>query len=152
MGKGIVSSMARSLFAKIKERFVEEFMKNHIRILPISKKKLKEYCQQNGSDWTKYKILKNSNLLYNACLSPSCPHYLKIGSMLKHLSTWKTKCPKGFHLTVKKFFKKSAQEIFKKFIEQLDQPLEYFGLEKEDILDYIETLRGCYNQIKEDDG
>jgi hypothetical protein len=30
--------------------------------------------------------------------------------MKKHLGTWKGKCPKGFHLTVKEQFKKGIKD------------------------------------------
>ena len=76
-------------------------MKNHIRILPISKKQLNQYCKNNNIDVNKYRILDNSNLIYNACLAPGCEHYLKPGSMRKHLGTWSQKCPKGFHMICK---------------------------------------------------
>jgi len=48
-----------------------------------------------------YRILPNSNLVYNACLAPGCPHYLKIGSMKRHLGTWVAKLPKGLHMFTK---------------------------------------------------
>ncbi len=91
-------------------------MIDHVRLLPISKKQLAEYCSKNNIDVGRYRVLEKSNLLYNACLAPSCPHYLKPGSMRKHLGTWSEKCPKGFHMIVKNNYKQNTEFIFTKFI------------------------------------
>jgi len=78
---------------------------------------LEEDCKENGKDVNEYKFLNKSNLLYNACLAPLCPHYLKICEMRRHLGVWKSKCPRGFHLTVKANYKLDKEAIFRKFID-----------------------------------
>jgi hypothetical protein len=61
-------------------------------------------------------VLHNSNLLYNACLAPGCPHYLKIGSMKRHLGTWVGKLPKGLHMFTKSMRKQRDEDIFNRFV------------------------------------
>jgi len=54
-------------------------------------------------------------------------------------------------MIVKQMYEQPTEAIFKRFVNHQQEPLDYYGLQKSDVVSYINTLKNCYQKIHEDD-
>ena len=141
----------------MKTEFIAFFKQIHSQIVPIPESDLRAYAKTHKVG-CEVVIDPVSLLPKNICAAPNCSFFLKKHPQRfsHHLDVWGSKLPKGFHALVKTNHSKSKEEIFEIFVKANTSSVKVedgnpvkadFGRTDEEILEYIENLRGSYAKI-----
>lgn len=156
--KGGIKQLAacKAAVQEMTKEFAEWFKKIHWEIMPISKTEFEKICSEKNIPKGKLALAPETYLVKNACLAPTCPHYMVYNERLHHhMDIWYHGLPLAFHKTVKAYYKLSPEEIYQKFTDgqctkhkdQFDYKPEKYARTKEEVMDYIKKLKEIYEKV-----
>lgn len=155
---------SRNIFQNTWEDLEKNYCKiiteKHFSVIPLTEKKLIDYCSVNGLDHSLFKFNSCSNLLVNACLSLKCPFYMQLNnSLAQHLEGNKESIP-AFNKTIKILCKEIDNEKIYNHIMNMDyvdkmlvmpkmgvDAIESKTKNKAEILELIKELKAFYENL-----
>lgn len=140
----------KQLKKMVEQKYIDNFQKTHFGITPLTPGKFKDICMTMKVDPKELHYNEFTGMINNACMSPHCAYYfqpMKVGELIDHMRLWRKTLPTRFHSTVANLLKekKGTEDIYEYLIKSGELIPKKHKKSKEEVLEYIETIRKAFN-------
>ena len=140
------------------EKFIEYFKKKHEEVFPLPESFVVNYSNINNQKNLIYD--KETCFVRNACMSPSCPFFLKKQERIsRHLSVAEGSIPPSFHFVIRNNLTKTSEEILQLFLTGEGRKVKLkdwkydekvYGRTVPEVLQYIDKIQKSYILIEKE--